>query len=220
MKPAEAVRQICCPKPDKAEEKGTMGGKLLENKKKKMAKLYDAAYDLFTSNGVHNTVIDDIVKNAGVAKGTFYLYCKDKYDLVDKVIIRKTSALINGALEELEIKEKTRPDSFQQNVVFFADYLIQFFRRDPKFLELIFKNLSLDLYRKAMSSSEMESARKAFVENFVRCGGKNETDASKRLFLIVSLVGSVCYNSIVLKGPYQFDNIKAELYHTVELILA
>ena len=46
-----------------------------------MTKLYDAAYELFTSNGVHNTVIDDIVKSAGVAKGTFYLYCKDKYSL-------------------------------------------------------------------------------------------------------------------------------------------
>jgi AcrR family transcriptional regulator len=196
-----------------------MGGKLLENKRKKMAKLYDAAYDLFTSNGVHNTVVDDIVKNAGVAKGTFYLYCKDKYDLVDKVIIRKTSALINGALEQLKERKKTQPASFQQNVIFFADYLIQFFRSDPKFLELIFKNLSLELYTKAMSSEEMAAAREAFVENFVRGGGNSE-EASKRLFLIVSLVGSVCYNSIVLKGPYSFDEIKPELYHTVELILS
>ena len=43
----------------------------------------DAGYDLFITKGINNTVIDDIVKKAGVAKGTFYLYFKDKYDLVN-----------------------------------------------------------------------------------------------------------------------------------------
>jgi AcrR family transcriptional regulator len=49
-----------------------MGGKVFENKKKKMSRLYDAAYELFTSKGVHATVVDEIVRRAGMAKGTFY----------------------------------------------------------------------------------------------------------------------------------------------------
>lgn len=195
-----------------------MAGKLLENKRQKMGKLYDAAYELFTSNGVHNTIIDDIVKNAGVAKGTFYLYCKDKYDLVDKVIIRKMSALLNGAMAALEEKNREQTLSFQQSVVFFADYLINFFRKDPKFLNLIYKNLSLGLYERAMKSEEMHAARKKFVESFVEAGGSGES-ARRRLYIIVNMVGFVCYNSIILQIPYRFDEIKSELYRSIEQVL-
>jgi AcrR family transcriptional regulator len=197
-----------------------MGGKILENKRLKMAKLYDAAYELFTSNGVHNTVIDDIVKNAGVAKGTFYLYCKDKYDLVDKVILRKTSALLNGAMESLKKQQENSPEPFsmQQNVLLVVDFLSGYFVKDPKFLELIFKNLSLPLFEKLIYSDEMKTAWEGFTKQFMRNGGSTEA-AGQRLYIIVSMVGSVLYNCIVLKGPYQFEEIKPELYRSVEQIL-
>lgn len=196
-----------------------MSGKLSENKKIKMTKLYDAAYDLFTSNGVRNTIIDDIVKNAGVAKGTFYLYCKDKYDLVDKVILRKTSALLNGAMEALAEKGKTQTLTFQESVIFFADYLIDFFNKDVKFLELIFKNLSLSLFDKAMHCTEMETAREEFNRNFILNGGSVE-EAGKRLYIIVCTISSLCYNSIVLKGPYTMDEIRPEMHRSVQRILS
>lgn len=196
-----------------------MSGKLSENKKIKMTKLYDAAYDLFTSNGVRNTIIDDIVKNAGVAKGTFYLYCKDKYDLVDKVILRKTSALLNGAMEALAEKGKTQTLTFQESVIFFADYLIDFFNKDVKFLELIFKNLSLSLFDKAMHCTEMETAREEFNRNFILNGGSVE-EAGKRLYIIVCMISSLCYNSIVLKGPYTMDEIRPEMHRSVQRILS
>ncbi|MEG2074596.1 MAG: TetR/AcrR family transcriptional regulator, partial [Angelakisella sp.] len=45
-------------------------------KNEKREKLERAGYDLFLSKGIHDTSIDDIVKGASVAKGTFYLYFK------------------------------------------------------------------------------------------------------------------------------------------------
>ena len=56
-------------------------GRLDEKKKKKREDLLHAAYELFTSKGVFDTSISDIVKKANMAKGTFYLYFKDKYDM-------------------------------------------------------------------------------------------------------------------------------------------
>ena len=44
------------------------------------------AFDLFRDKGFAKTTISDIVSDAGLAKGTFYLYFKDKYDLRDKLI--------------------------------------------------------------------------------------------------------------------------------------
>ena len=56
-------------------------GKLELNKKRKKSALYNTAFELFTTKGLAKTTISDIVENAGVAKGTFYLYFKDKYDI-------------------------------------------------------------------------------------------------------------------------------------------
>lgn len=195
-----------------------MGGKLIEKKKQKLASLYNAAYDLLTSNGIRNTVIDDVVKHAGVAKGTFYLYFKDKDDLVDKVIIRKTSALINGAIEALQKTSRTSPKDFRQSVIFISDYLIGFFSDDKKFLELIHGNLSLNLYKRLMDCEELAFARETFLRNYVLGGGTAES-AQKKLYLITDLICSVCYNAIALEFPYTMDEIREDLYDSINHIL-
>ena len=56
-------------------------GKIDNNKQMKRESLLDSAFSLFIDNGFNKTSISDIVNNAGVAKGTFYLYFKDKYDI-------------------------------------------------------------------------------------------------------------------------------------------
>lgn len=184
-----------------------------------MTKLYDAAYDLFTSNGVHNTIIDDIVKKAGVAKGTFYLYCKDKYDLVDKIILKKSAALFDSAMKAVTEKQKTEEMDFLESVIFFVDYLIEFFKKNKKLLSLIYKNLSWDLYEDALTYEEMDGAKRIFIQHFITDGGDSEI-ARQRLFIVVSMVGAVCYNSIVLEIPYPIDSVKKELYLSITKILA
>ena len=66
-------------------------GKANLNKLQKRNALFQTAFDLFTNKGFAKTTISDIVNQAGLAKGTFYLYFKDKYDLRDKLIISQTS---------------------------------------------------------------------------------------------------------------------------------
>lgn len=51
-------------------------GKLELNKKKKKDALFNTAFELFTTKGLTKTTISDIVEQAGVAKGTFYLYLR------------------------------------------------------------------------------------------------------------------------------------------------
>ena len=49
-------------------------GKLDINKKHKEDSLLNTAFKFFTTKGFSKTSITDIVDDAGVAKGTFYLY--------------------------------------------------------------------------------------------------------------------------------------------------
>ena len=66
-------------------------GKVDENKHQKMDALFQSAYDLFLNQGIEKTSISDIAKKAGVAKGTFYLYFADKYEIRDRLIARTAS---------------------------------------------------------------------------------------------------------------------------------
>ena len=72
-------------------------GKVDMNKKQKKESLLNTAFSLFTSKGFQNTSISDIVKEAGVAKGTFYLYFTDKYDIRNKLIAHQATMLLFDA---------------------------------------------------------------------------------------------------------------------------
>ena len=50
----------------------------------KESRLLNTAFKLFTEKGMKDTSIQDIEDNANVAKGTFYLYFKDKYEIRDR----------------------------------------------------------------------------------------------------------------------------------------
>lgn len=60
------------------------------------AELVMAAANAFAQQGVANTAVSDIVKAAGVAQGTFYLYFESKDDVVLAVAERFGSAMIEG----------------------------------------------------------------------------------------------------------------------------
>ena len=49
--------------------------------------LIESATELFKTDGIKNTTVSDITGKANVAKGTFYLYFKDKDEIVNTVII-------------------------------------------------------------------------------------------------------------------------------------
>ena len=76
-------------------------GKLESNKLQKRTSLLNTAFNLFTTKGVSKTSIAEISKNAGIAKGTFYLYFKDKYDIRNKLVSHESSKLFKHAAANL-----------------------------------------------------------------------------------------------------------------------
>ena len=78
-------------------------GKIDNNKQQKRDSLLDSAFSLFINNGFSKTSISDIVNTAGVAKGTFYLYFKDKYDIRNHLIAHKASQVFEAAYLELQV---------------------------------------------------------------------------------------------------------------------
>ena len=93
---------------------------LQQQKEEKKQNLMASAYDLFMEKGFVKTTVDEIVRRANVAKGTFYLYFKDKYDLRDKLVVYKAGQLFTDAHNAL----KKYPDmDFEKQFLFVTDYL-------------------------------------------------------------------------------------------------
>ena len=183
-------------------------GKAQKNKQKKEKQLYLAAYDLFTTKGINNTAIDDIVKKAGVAKGTFYLYFKDKYDIINKLVLKHSSRLIKEAIVEMNRKLL---EKFEDKLLFFINYVIEYFERNKLMLKLINKNLSWGMYQRAIMNNkdteELEEIYNFFIHN-MKTNGMEEREAIITLFLIFELVGSVCYSSILYSEPTDMESLK------------
>lgn len=193
--------------------------KVTQKKRKKESQLFSAAYELFTTKGTQNTAIDDIVRKAGVAKGTFYLYFKDKYDIINRLILKKSSVLVKEAVKEVESQNI---EDFDQKVLFFIDYLIEYFKENKLMLKLINKNFSWGLFRRSLMQKEedhnVEEVSRLFIDNLIKKDMDNE-EAVITLFIIFELIGSVCYSSIILEEPMNIDKIKPVLYKKVLKII-
>ncbi len=53
---------------------------------KRKWELLQIAYKMFLAKGYENTSVDEIIEEAGIAKGTFYYYFKSKEQLLEEVI--------------------------------------------------------------------------------------------------------------------------------------
>ncbi len=66
------------------------------------AELVSAAARTFAEQGVQHTLVSDIVKAAGVAQGTFYLYFKTKDDVLLAVVDQLVDALQASLTEAMQ----------------------------------------------------------------------------------------------------------------------
>jgi AcrR family transcriptional regulator len=97
--------------------------------------LVEAAIAVFSAKGLQATSVDEIVSQAGVAKGTFYLYFATKDDIVTAIAER----LVEGVAERIEAAAATPGLSPVQRIAAITDALTevgaQAFERDV--LEII-----------------------------------------------------------------------------------
>jgi AcrR family transcriptional regulator len=68
------------------ERPGALGGKRDLNRRKRVQDLVDAGLSLFLQRGIEAVTIDEVAREAGMAKGNFYRYFRDKADLVEAVV--------------------------------------------------------------------------------------------------------------------------------------
>ena len=198
-------------------------GRLDEKKKKKREDLLNATYELFTSKGVFDTSISDIVKKANMAKGTFYLYFKDKYDIRNKLVSHESSKLFKHAAANLTqyCLKNNLTLGFEDKIIFIADHIINALNEDKTLLTFISKNLSWGIFREALTSNiaEDDVNFKDVFYSMIDCAEYEIEEPEIMLFLITELVSSTCYSAILYEEPANIETIKPYLFTTIRGII-
>ena len=195
-----------------------MGANLQKQKEEKKQNLIRSAYELFLENGISKTSIEQIVKRANVAKGTFYLYFKNKPDIWEAVVVQISNDILTEARNEMD--RQNLPD-MTDRVLFIADYIIEYFRRNKDILKMIQRNFSWS----SVASKRTGEEENALVKMLDECvcspcmSCYTIEEAYRTMFLVIEMVGSICYTSIILEQPAPIDQMKPVLFHTIRKIL-
>lgn len=192
--------------------------KNVERKSEKEKNIYEASYKLFIEKGVYNTSIQDIVNEAGIAKGTFYLYFNDKKDLQEKLITKISSNLFNSAINELN---RNYINNFEDQIIFIINYVIDTFIKKPELITLISKDLSLGLYASGFNKiiSNDEIGMFELFEKKIRENNINIKNPKVVLFMIIELASSTCFSSLMYNRPLPINDFKPYLYDCIRKIL-
>lgn len=195
-------------------------GKVENNKKQKHDSLLNTAFALFTSKGVSKTSISDIVNRAGVAKGTFYLYFKDKFDIRNKLISHKSSQLFLKAAEQL-YNSNLANITFEDEVIFIIDKIIDQLNENKNLLNFISKNLSWGIFKTALTSpsSEKDINFKDVYFQMLEKSPVKFDQPELMLYMIIELVSSTCYSSVLYNEPVPISELKPRLYSVVRCII-
>ena len=202
--------------------------------------LMDSAYELFISEGFHKTTIAMITKKAGLGKGTFYLYFKNKEDIRDAIIAKKSSEILQNAIANLDLHEPGL--SFYDQLTMIVDYIIGYLTKNKDLYTFISTSLSWGLYlgsdgshgeaddkapeqeKNVDRNERFEPGKQGFIglEEFIKglIRKNNVVLKDERLFIysVIELVYSTCYNPIIYGVPVSIEEFKPYLHHMIKLL--
>ena len=192
--------------------------KIEKNKQQKRNSLLNSALQLFINKGFHKTSISEIVAQAGVAKGTFYLYFKDKYDLRNKLIVYKSNLIFRKAYTKML---QNKIPVFEDQVIFMIDSIIDQLIEDRSVVSFLSKHLSWSFFMNALIQSEPEhedNIHDLFL-NMLNQSAQQYEQPELMMYMIIELVSGTSYNAILFEEPVPIDQLKPHLYHLVRNIL-
>lgn len=194
-------------------------GKLENNKQQKRTSLLDTAFKLFTTQGVSKTSIAEISQKAGIAKGTFYLYFKDKYDIRNKLASSKTQDLFFAAYLAVRQNQIT---GFPAQLHFMIDHILNALKNDSQLLIFVSKNLSWNVFQAALEQ-KMPDRDVRFYDKYLQLieeGHQTYEHPDLLLFSVIELASSTCYNCILYQQPVPLEEYMPYLHKSIDGILS
>ena len=170
-----------------------------------------AAQALFAAKGFFDTTIADIVKAAGVSRGTFYLYFKDRGDVF--------ATLLSQAVDEMFLLSASRQTGSRQERIESANRAyLETFRRHRAFMRSALQVATFDpRVAEALSAlrGKFIARIRAHLERAVARGECHDIDPAITSFLLVIMVEFTAYSWLSFgwqpeEGEFEVDAIVRE----------
>lgn len=188
---------------------------ILHKKLEKRKKLLDSSYELFVEKGISNVSIAEICQKAGIAKGTFYLYFTSKEDIARALNRRISFTLMQKAYDEVN---RNRKDTFADNVITMANFIIDYFHADTETLKMMRKDFIFPLTVDDFDNSTnplMISLRQE-ISDYARVSGYSNHEILFRLYSLLSMIAGICHSVIIDHFPdTDIDDLKTVLFDMI-----
>lgn len=145
------------------------------------------AVDLFLKKGVDDTSVNDIVRKAGIAKGTFYLYFQNKDDLINAVFEKFGEEFF----QKIVVQNKDNP-----KITNIAEAVLRYFNENRMFLIELRKNMNA--HREYPYFKKTISAFSKVILNFLNLDDRypiTQLDAYSEI--LMSTIFDICYRLII-----------------------
>lgn len=184
----------------------------------KYDRIVDAAYQLFLEQGFEQVSIQEIATRAGVAKGTFYLYFRDKEQLRECVISQKSNEIFQRALNALH---QTDISEFEDQIIFVVDYVTDILAQNREALKLIAKDLSFGLFNQKVSEYFAQD-QTDILHILLSAATKSHVQLKNPkilLYMIIELVSSTCFSCILDSEPLEIAVFKPYLFDAIRALI-
>ena len=180
-------------------------------KNQKRKKILDKAWELFRKNGYEETKVEDITRELGVSKGSFYTYFKTKDEVLYEILER-----IKKENEERisKINVNQEPNKILEDyVISKMNYIVKLLNNMK--ISSINRNLSnskLKNFFEELRKVSIEFIKKNIVEKFNKINGNkyNSEIISEFVYLAIE---EFLYNEFVLKN---FKNLESSDFINIE----
>lgn len=122
-------------------------------------KIIDMGKDCFARYGVKKTRIEDLTKDLGIAKSSFYSFFNSKEDLFLQIFKEEREALKDSLLENSFLKYRTEPD---KAIRAYFHYVLHIANNHPIWRKVFIEKEHVEL---TISRSSEEEIRKIHREN-------------------------------------------------------
>lgn len=183
----------------------------------KKEKIMQAALKIFEKKGSEKTSVRDIMTEANLGLGTFYLYYSDKNDLKEKMVLNLATDIILNAE-----KTCTQEDPIERYISF-VDFIIDYLISHPFELDLLSKNITWTLYTKIENDyglSEADSTLKFILNKYDNLFLTSHTESEKLyiLSLTLEIMMSTCKSAVLEDSILTIDEMKPVLFAIIRKI--
>ncbi len=184
--------------------------------------LLNAARAVFVDKGYPRATIADIVRQAGVTQGTFYLYFRNRADIF-AAVLDQYRQLIIAEVFDVDLSVVQTPAAWLELADHISDFLVEHVRRHGDFIQLFLAEAPtigsgfLEEARASSAGTVAEIVR--ILEHGVRAGLVREVDLEAAALAVFGALREAVHQCCMGEGSERLEVLVPRVIHTLATLL-